>query len=184
MSSSWHNTWPHFVLDTSKAIYGIIRYLDRYPDRRLATSIMHVEEAPKHSTDWKDFYGRRLRKTQRKYLFCWERRRGSESYRSIHKKQSTVESTNLGADTLSSRGSIPQREFYNVDNTSWTESTSQLLGHTQEEITFIQEDSTFFNDFIYYPNQCTIMDEKISNEMRLSFMNRKRKLTIHGERFV
>ena len=99
MSSSWHNTWPHFVLDTSKAVYGSIRYLDRYPDRRLATSTMHVEEAPKHSTDWKDFYGRRLRKTQRKYLFRWERRRGSESYHSIHKKQSTIESTNLGADT-------------------------------------------------------------------------------------
>ena len=86
-------------MDTSKAVYGIIRYLDRYPDRRLAMSTIHVEEAPKHSTDWKDFYGRRLRKTQRKYLFRWERRRGSESYHSIHKKQSTIESTNLGADT-------------------------------------------------------------------------------------
>mmetsp|Transcript_9548 Transcript_9548/g.14587 ORF Transcript_9548/g.14587 Transcript_9548/m.14587 type:complete len:90 (-) Transcript_9548:44-313(-) len=36
---------------------------------------IHDEEAFRHDENWKDFYGRCLRKIQREYQFYWERRK-------------------------------------------------------------------------------------------------------------
>jgi len=46
-----------------EAVYGIVRYLDQYPDRRLVMSAIpiqypdDVENGFNHNADWKDFYG-------------------------------------------------------------------------------------------------------------------------------
>ena len=153
-------------------IVWIIHYPDGYPDRRVAMYAIHDEGALRHDENWKDFYGRCLRKPSGSASSV-ERDGRSESIWT----QITRVTRQRGDHTWGSWSSLTV-SAPSLLNTVRSRIRSNLkLLEPRWKWCALQETQQSH----YLANIMLLMNRFPG---RLQFMNRKRKLTIHGERFA
>ena len=148
--------------------------MDGYPDRcrRVAMYAIHDEEAFRHDENWKDFYGRCLRKPSG-YTSSVERDGRSESIWT----QITPGNTATGRSHTGSWSSLTETAP-SLLNTVGSRIRSNLkLLEPRWKWCALQETQQ-----PHYLSNVMLLMNRFPG--RLQFMNRKRKLTIHGERFA